>query len=84
MIIPSRRQLTEAEKADMIAKHRNADGFVRCFIDNNLILKTILRECLAIRFGLKKIRISMRSLAIRIWSLPRSYSFKRDLPHNGS
>jgi len=37
MIIPSRRQLTEAEKADMIAKHRNADGFVRCFIDNNII-----------------------------------------------
>ena len=37
MDISSRRQLTETEKAELIAKYRKDDGFVRCFVDNNII-----------------------------------------------
>jgi len=32
-----KRQITEAEKAKLISKYRQADGFVHCFVDNEKI-----------------------------------------------
>ena len=32
-----KRQVTEAEKAKLISKYRQPDGFVHCFVDNEKI-----------------------------------------------
>lgn len=39
MTVVMKRQITESERSNLISKYRQPDGFVHCFIDNDIIEK---------------------------------------------